>query len=205
MANRRPGAAAALLPLLLGLAGTASDAGPAAGPTDGSGPSRAGAAGRGAPGLAGGSVGDPTEGVGRWERGVGRCRLKRQPATGAVGSAPVELRCRRLRLDQQMRGLLSVRFLAADGAASQLVFAGMLAPGSRPMDCRQLRCFPRWPLGVNVRAVARSALLTERGGGGLLQAQLAQGRCDLDRRRLQCWVRAADGEEWRAEVQGYGR
>ncbi len=154
---------------------------------------------------------DPSrqEAVGRWELALRHCRLElRPPATRpgtSADAAPRPLSCRALRLDQQLPGLLSLRLLGADagagGAAGQLVLAGVLEPGSQPLRCRQLRCRPRGAVRMLVSAVARSGLPLDPGTAAVLRSQLAQGRCVLEGRRLQCLVRGADGEEWRVEAQ----
>lgn len=153
------------------------------------------------------------EGVGRWERPLRRCRLERRPPGRPTPSRPAvddgllgpERRgCRGVRLDQQLPGLLSLRLEGADlqrGAApGQLVFAGLLEPGSRPLGCRQLRCRPEGPIQLQVSALARSAVPQDPAGSALLQAQRAQGRCSLLRGRLSCQVRGDDGEEWRVDA-----
>ncbi|MFN9618646.1 MAG: hypothetical protein ACK55X_02895 [Synechococcaceae cyanobacterium] len=154
---------------------------------------------------------DPSrqEPVGRWELALRQCRVElRPPATRldpSADAAPRPLSCRALRLDQQLPGLLSLRLLGAEsgaaGAAVQLVLAGVLEPGSQPLRCRQLRCRPRGPVRMLVSAVARSGLPQDPGTAAVLRSQLAQGRCVLEGRRLQCLVRGADGEEWRVEAQ----
>ena len=90
---------------------------------------------------------------------------------------------------------------ALEGAApGQLVFAGVLEPGSQPLVCRQLRCRPEGAVRLQVSAVARSAMPHDPAGTPLLHAQRAQGRCDLERGRLTCGVRGDDGEGWRVEA-----
>lgn len=152
------------------------------------------------------------EGVGRWERPLRRCRLERRApgptpaglAAGKAPSGPERRGCRGLRLDQQLPGLLSLRLEGADlqrgGAPGQLVFAGMLEPGSRPLGCRQLRCRPEGPIELQVSALARSAVPQDSAGTALLQAQRAHGRCSLKRGHLNCQVRGDDGEEWRVDA-----
>jgi len=139
------------------------------------------------------------EGVGRWERPLQRCRLERRQPPGAAAAG-----CRGLRLDQQLPGLLSLRLLGAElqrgGSPGQLVFAGVLEPGSRPLGCRQLRCRPEGPLLLQVSAMARSSIPQDPGGSALLQAQRAEGRCRLEGQKLSCRVRGDDGEDWEVEA-----
>ena len=140
------------------------------------------------------------EAVGRWERPLRRCRLVRRQPPGAAAAG-----CRGVRLDQQLPGLLSLRLLGAElrraGPPGQLVFAGALEPGSRPLVCRQLRCRPEGPLLLQVSAMARSAIPLGPGGSALLQAQRAEGRCSLQGQKLACRVRGDNGEDWEVEAE----
>lgn len=83
---------------------------------------------------------------------------------------------------------------------TQLVFAGVLEAGSRPLECRQLRCQPHGPIRLEVRAPARVGLTLEPDRLDLLRAQLARGRCELSGQRWSCRASGSDGEEWRVEV-----
>lgn len=151
------------------------------------------------------------EPFGRWERSLRQCRLERRAGGGAgsadPGANPLvrQQGCRAVRLDQQDPGLLSVRFLTSPAAAvamaGQLAFAGVLEAGSRPMQCRELRCRPRWPIRLRVSAVALSGLAEEAGGSPLPQGRLAQGSCELSARSLRCTASGSDGEEWTAVGQ----
>lgn len=98
---------------------------------------------------------------------------------------------------------MSVRFLEAEaaggGSSTQLVFAGVLEAGSRPLECRQLRCQPHGPIRLEVRALARDGLTLEPDRLDLLRAQLARGRCELSGQRWSCRASGSDGEEWGVE------
>jgi hypothetical protein len=148
---------------------------------------------------------EPAESVGRWEQALRRCRLEHRPPAAQPNLPAEPLSCRSLRIDQQLPGLLSLRLLGADSAAGsaagQLVFAGVLEPGSRPLRCRQLRCRPQGTVRMQVSAMARSGLPQDPGATALLRSQLAQGRCVLQGKSLRCLARGADGEEWRVEAQ----
>lgn len=142
---------------------------------------------------------EAVEGVGRWEQPLGRCRLER------LGPAPQRLSCRTLRVNQQLPGLLSLRFLAADAGpgkgAGLLVFAGVLEPGSQPLQCQRLRCRPAGALRLRVSAMAAGGGPQEPMASPLPRSQPAQGRCDLEARRISCRARGSDGEEWQAEAE----
>ncbi|MEB3256535.1 MAG: hypothetical protein VKJ05_09135 [Synechococcaceae cyanobacterium] len=165
------------------------------------------------PGGLAGAVGAEAEvaveEVGRWEQPLRQCRVERRAPGAPPGPSPGTpqraVACRTLRLDQQLPGLLSLRLLGGDSGAvdspGQLVFAGVLEPGSRPLRCRQLRCRPQGAVRMQVSAMARSVLPQDPGATTLLRSQLAQGQCVLEGRRLRCLVRGADGEEWRVEGQ----
>lgn len=109
--------------------------------------------------------------------------------------------CRGVRLDQQLAGLLSIRFLpAAQGRTSpaqQLLFAGVLLPGSQPMRCQDSRCRPSWPIRVQLNAMATSNVRTL----GLPQTRVVQGNCSLDRSQVLCTARDREGRHWLAKVR----
>lgn len=145
-----------------------------------------------------------SDGFGRWDMGVSACQLTR--GSGSSPTAPSDpsarpLRCQRVRLDQQLPGLLSVRFMAPPAAhratETQLVFAGVLAQGSPAMECHGGTCEPKGPMRVQVSAVAENGFNPE---GTLLQAQLARGQCLWEERRLRCEASAPGGPSWTAEA-----
>jgi hypothetical protein len=106
-----------------------------------------------------------------------------------------------VRLDQQLSGLLSIRFLPAARRQSardeQLLFAGILVPGSQPMRCQDSRCEPHWPMGVQLTAVATSNPSTL----GLPQARVVQGRCTLEQSRMLCMAYDREGRRWQARAR----
>lgn len=138
------------------------------------------------------------EGFGRWQTSTSRCSLQR----GNTEARP----CQELRLEQNLSGLLSVRFLS-DGstgllAEEQLLFAGLLEQNQPAMVCdRQGKCKPQWPTGLAVATVGDSRF-NERGLAiGIPQAYLARGRCTLEQRRIQCQAQGRDGQHWSAEAE----
>jgi hypothetical protein len=143
----------------------------------------------------------PGEDFGRWEGNLGRCRLV---STSSQAPPQPPTTCRRLRLDQQMEGLLTVRFLQPGGTGAfldrQLVFAGVLAEGSRGMLCRNSLCEPRWPLRLRVSAVGQAGFGEAMAGLGLTRAQLASGHCQLQARDFRCEAVGPDGQRWQAEA-----
>lgn len=142
-----------------------------------------------------------SEDFGRWERSTGSCRVGRLRPAGPGERA---LSCRTLRLDQQLPGLLSVRFVVPiEGsrfASHQLVFAGVLLRSSAAMRCAQGRCEPRWPMRLQVSAVATAGFDGRGVATGLPQAQLARGNCRLDERSASCEARSRDGETWQGDA-----
>lgn len=138
----------------------------------------------------------PEEDFGRWERNTQQCEIQLQEQPGA---APERLDCRSVRLDQQLAGLLSIRFLPASQGqgtpARQLLFAGVLLPGSQPMRCRNRRCEPQWPIRVQLNALATSNVRTL----GLPQTRVVQGSCSLEKSRLLCTARDLEGRRWMAK------
>ena len=152
-----------------------------------------------AAGSAARDPGEGAEGVGRWEQPLGRCRLER------LRPAPQRLGCRTLRVNQQLPGLLSLRFLAADAGpikgVGQLVLAGVLEPGSQPLQCQRMRCRPAGALRLRVSAMAASGGPQKPMASSLPRSQPAQGRCELQAKRFWCQAQGADGEEWQVEAE----
>ncbi len=141
------------------------------------------------------------EDFGRWEGSLRRCRLV---SSSSQAPSPPPATCRLLRLDQQMEGLLTVRFLQPGGTGAfldrQLVFAGVLAEGSRGMLCRKSLCEPRWPLRLRVSAVGQAGFGEALAALGLTRAQLASGHCQLQARDFRCEAVGPEGQRWQAEA-----
>ena len=138
----------------------------------------------------------PEDDFGRWEQRLLHCRIQLQePGRQETHS------CASLRLDQQLAGLLSLRFLqdqrGAGTAAARLVLAGVLQPESRPMRCRDGACSPQLPLRLQVSAIARSGLNALE----LPQARVARGSCRLEGRRALCEASDSEGSRWRIEAR----
>jgi hypothetical protein len=142
-------------------------------------------------------------GFGRWQSRASQCSFQRLVSNQ---SPPNESRnCQMVRLEQNLEGLLSVRFLA-DGSspqlgAEQLLFAGVLESGQRPMHCSpDGRCVPRWPTTVVVASVAAASF----DGRGLAttvpQTLLARGRCEVMRNRVRCQAQNDAGQSWSAQA-----
>ena len=140
----------------------------------------------------------PEEDFGRWERSARQCDIQIEEPQD---SPPERLPCSGVRLDQQLAGLLSIRFLPAaqdrDTPAHLLLFAGVLQPGSAPMRCSDSRCEPSWPIRVQLSALATSNARTL----GLPQARVVQGSCSLESTRVLCTARDREGGRWQATVR----
>lgn len=136
------------------------------------------------------------EDFGRWERRAQPCEMQ---LAEPQGRAPLLVACHSVRIDQQLAGLLSIRFLpeAADTgtATEQLLFAGVLLPGSQPMRCRDSRCEPSWPIRLQVSALATSPT----GTLGLPLARVVQGNCSVEKSRVLCQARDREGRRWQAK------
>ena len=140
------------------------------------------------------------EGFGRWEAPLSQCRMK--------SPGRPEEPCRRLRLEQNLEGLLSIRFVR-DGkggqlASEELTFAGVLGEGHQPMHCRSDgRCRePLQPVQLMVGSVARASFNSRGLVDALPQARLARGQCRLALRAIRCEARedgTTDGSNWTAE------
>ncbi len=151
------------------------------------------------PGPAPAQAPGAADNFGRWETHLQRCRMAEVVGAGP----PTALRgCQLLRLDQQMQGLLSVRFLATrpEGrlVSGELVYAGVLVPGSPAMRCRQGRCEPHWPMRLVVSAVAPRDVDPRGVNLGIPQGRLARGKCLLEKRRVDCNASEPGGRNWEA-------
>ena len=141
------------------------------------------------------------EGFGRWDTKLRDCTLLQ-----GLAGLPLQAQrqtCQRLRLEQNMEGLLSVRLIQRSAhqrfGSQTLVFAGVLAKGQQAMRCNASgECQPRWPIRLEVATVA-SSLVKEQGVAPTLPtAQLARGNCLLEHRTLQCQARDQNGRFWEA-------
>jgi hypothetical protein len=147
------------------------------------------------------------ENVGRWQQGLRRCRIQITAAVPdtAINASGSNHSCSSLRLDQLLEGLLTVRLVSVAGAGSrptqQLVFAGVLADGSRAMRCSDGRCTPRLPLRMQVSAVAQNGFDPRGLALGLPASHLARGECLLERRRLRCNATGSGGLAWTAAAE----
>ena len=138
-----------------------------------------------------------SESIGRWEQTLNSCQILHQPAD--LSSKQPSQGCLKLRLEQNIEGLLSARFVAA---AEVVVFAGALAKGQLPMRCNQDgACKPQWPTQLEVSTVASGKLDPSGLPAGLPLARLARGNCVIQRNRIDCHALAADGERWTVQSQ----
>ena len=164
-------------------------------------------------GIGGMAASARTEGAidafGRWERTLRHCRIERTPAgrpgaQAAPAATAGQQRCQRLRLDQQVEGLLVVRWVSTAAgsryASRQLVFAGLLDQGSPPLRCSpEGLCRPAGAMAVWVSAVAESGFGHRGLALGLPSTRRAKGLCRLEPRRFRCEATDDEGMLWRAE------
>ncbi len=137
------------------------------------------------------------ESFGRWEQTLNSCQMLHQPAN--LRNKQPSQGCLKLRLEQNIEGLLSARFLAA---SQVVVFAGALTKGQLPMRCnKDGACNPQWPIQLEVSTVASGKLEASGLPAGLPLARLARGNCVIQKDRIDCHALAADGEQWRAQSQ----
>ena len=143
-------------------------------------------------------------GFGRWQSRAHPCHFATSAPRRTPASQPRQ--CQLVRLEQNLEGLLSVRFLA-DGSdrqlgAEQLLFAGVLDSGQRPMRCNpDGRCSPRWPTRLVVANVA-TARFDGRGlATSVPQTMLARGHCELMRSQVRCKAENDAGESWSAQAR----
>lgn len=135
---------------------------------------------------------------GRWQTSPSRCEWQRGPSR-------LWFDCQGLRLEQNLEGQLSVRFLAVGLrepiALEHLVFAGTLEQGQVAMRCdREGSCQPLWPARLTVATVA-TASFDQRGLAlGVPRTRLARGHCQLERGLVRCQAWSRVGERWIAEA-----
>jgi hypothetical protein len=139
------------------------------------------------------------EGYGRWQTEPQSCQLQRAPSR-------LGLPCGELRLEQNLEGLLSVRFIALGKgdliSSEHLLFAGVLEARQPPMRCRRDgRCEPQWPTSLVVATVADARFDARGLAQGLPRTHLARGRCQLERRHVRCEAVSQTGERWQGEAE----
>jgi len=144
------------------------------------------------------------EGFGRWESKLEACVLLQGLVDGPLQAQRQS--CGRLRLEQNLEGLLTVRLITPSGSqrfgSQNLVFGGTLAPGQRPMRCgSDGQCKPRWPMRLEVSTVATNLAPEESLAPTIPLARLAKGSCLLERQALQCQARDQDGQVWEAKAR----
>lgn len=153
--------------------------------------------------LALGATAIQAQGFGRWETRLQDCSLQQ----GLV-QMPLQAqrqRCGRLRLEQNMEGLLSVRLIHPSGSqrfgTQNLVFGGVLAPGQQPMRCNpEGECQPHWPTRLEVGTVASSLANGQDQPPTVPTAVLAKGSCLLERHQLHCQAQDQSGRFWEAKA-----
>ena len=148
----------------------------------------------------------PAGGFGRWEIGLRGCSLSQGQMGQPQLLRELEPNCVRLRLEQNMEGLLSVRLITPSAnqlfGSRSLVFAGVLAPGQKPMRCSaDGECKPQWPIRLDVSSVATNVELDGSPAPTLPRALLAKGACLLERRRLRCEASDSSGQLWEAQAR----
>ena len=148
----------------------------------------------------------PAGGFGRWEIWLKGCSLNQGQMEQAQLRGELEQNCVRLRLEQNMEGLLSVRLITPSAnqlfGSRSLVFAGVLAPGQKPMRCSaDGECKPQWPIRLDVSTVATNVELDGSAAPTLPRALLAKGTCLLERHRLRCEASDSSGQLWEAQAR----
>ncbi len=138
----------------------------------------------------------PDLNFGRFSEKLVRCSIS------APGNQHIPGACGRLRIAQNLEGVMSVRFSlnGERSSSADLVFAGMLTEASEPMACRgDGRCKPRFPVLLSVNAIA-SSLYNHLGlVAALPRTRVARGQCRIEAVRASCEATGTDGEHWRAE------
>ncbi|MCT0198092.1 hypothetical protein KQ313_00090 [Synechococcus sp. CS-1325] len=136
----------------------------------------------------------PSDPIGRLQRAARTC-------SSNLAEAP-QAPCSSVQFEQQT-GQLTIRFISAGlqpEESNQLVFVGVLAPGSPPMDCQQGRCQLREAISTTVASVSERSFDGRGLAKGLPQAWPANGSCQVERNQVRCKARALSQELWSAEA-----
>ena len=134
-------------------------------------------------------------GFGSWQSGTRSC------SRNLAGAPPSH--CQQVQLDQQLEGLLTVRFIAPGAqkdSLNQLIVVGLLQPNSAPLVCQQGLCQLAGPLNTLVSTVSERSFDGRGLAEGLPKAWLASGSCRFEGRSLRCEAAAADGQRWQANA-----
>lgn len=146
---------------------------------------------------------DGGDDFGRWEHRPARCEVRQ--SRGPTGEGSVHRHpCSSLRMDQQSRGILVIRFVS-DGSGSSsgsraISFVGLLTAGSRPLRCHGGRCEPAGTLDLRLSAVAQSGFDGRGLATGLPSSHLATGSCSVRADRIHCQAVGWSGQRWGAEA-----
>ena len=134
-------------------------------------------------------------GFGSWQSGTRSCSRN-------LAGFP-QSNCQQVQLDQQMEGLLTVRFIAPGAqkdSLNQLIVVGLLQPNSQPLLCQQGHCQPAGPLTTVVSTVSERSFDGRGLAQGLPKAWLASGSCRFEGRNVRCEAAAPDGQRWQANA-----
>jgi hypothetical protein len=134
-------------------------------------------------------------GFGFWQSGTRSCSRN-------LAGFP-QSNCQQVQLDQQMEGLLTMRFIAPGAqkdSLNQLIVVGLLQPNSQPLLCHQGRCLPAGPLTMVVSTVSERSFDGRGLAQGLPKAWLASGSCRFEGRQVRCEAAAPDGPRWQANA-----
>lgn len=114
------------------------------------------------------------------------------------------MECNSFRLNQQIRGIISVRFESWKGVNNhnigKLVLAGVLEEKSLSMRCRQGRCQPQFPIKLQISALAESYENDLGLASKVPHSYLARGYCQIEISRVHCVAKTLDGIEWSADA-----
>ena len=110
------------------------------------------------------------------------------------------LACEAVRLDQQLPGLLSVRFFSRGQGPSPtkrlLMFAGVLEQGSPAMACRDGSCGWSSPMRSRVSVLAELGLAELGASSSLPTTRLVEGSCLLQGKRIRCQAQVEGERSW---------
>ncbi len=134
-------------------------------------------------------------GFGHWQSGTRSCSRNLAGAPKGV--------CQAVQLDQQVEGLLSVRFIAPGAqkdSLNQLIVVGLLQAHSSPLRCQQGRCQPAGALSTLVSSVSERSFDGRGLAQGLPKTWMVSGSCQVEASSVRCQAEAPGGEHWQASA-----
>jgi len=143
-------------------------------------------------------AGDVSQNFGRWESQPDRCQMR----SASLGRPAIP--CTTVQLGQQVRGQLSIRFIAApdaEGVTNQVTFVGQLADAGSAMICSEGRCQPDEKDQVSLVSSFSHGRFDARGVAlELPKGWPAAGSCSLSAVEVSCQSTTFTRDVWQASA-----